>query len=124
MLKYRGDGETYVSKYVEENGYTSMYHPGASVLHYVDSTRMTVQYFSKRSYMQGISDSFSNIRENKFGINFKMMVRKIKDKYRILGKNTLNYLIRKAYWEGYRFHRNEVRKDPELYKWVLKKNYL
>ena len=41
-------------------------------------------------------------------------------------QDNINYIkeeMKKAYQEGYKYHQNEVKKDPELLKWVLKENY-
>jgi glucosyl-dolichyl phosphate glucuronosyltransferase len=40
-----------------------------------------------------------------------------------LSQPNIKARLRKAYWEGYRYHQNEVRKDPELLKWVLLEDY-
>ena len=31
--------------------------------------------------------------------------------------------VHKAYWAGYKFHQNEVKADPDLYRWIKKKSY-
>ena len=64
VIRYRGDGESYVSQYVLENGYKTLYHPKASVYHLVSKERMTSKYFYHRSYIQGISDSFTRMRKD------------------------------------------------------------
>ena len=63
LIKYRGDGESYVSRYVLEKGYKTLYHPKVSVYHLVSKERMTSKYFYHRSYIQGISDSFARMRK-------------------------------------------------------------
>jgi glycosyltransferase involved in cell wall biosynthesis len=62
MIKYRGDGETYISQYVKRNNYKSIYNPKASVYHFVPKNRLTIDYFCKRAFNQGISDSFADSR--------------------------------------------------------------
>jgi glycosyltransferase involved in cell wall biosynthesis len=63
MIKYRGDGETSVSNYIRKKSYKTIYNPKASVYHFVPKNRMTVDYFCKRAFNQGISDSFADIRK-------------------------------------------------------------
>jgi hypothetical protein len=63
MIKYRGDGETYVSDYIRQNNYKTIYNPKASVYHFVPKSRMTIDYFCKRAFNQGISDSYTEIRK-------------------------------------------------------------
>ncbi|MGC1307609.1 MAG: glycosyltransferase [Phormidesmis sp.] len=62
LIRYRGDGESYVSQYVFSKKYKTLYHPDASVYHWVPTSRMTVGYFCRRAYNQGISDSYSQLR--------------------------------------------------------------
>jgi glycosyltransferase involved in cell wall biosynthesis len=62
MIKYRGDGETYISQYIKKHNYKAVYNPKASVYHFVPKNRMTLDYFCKRAFNQGVSDSFSDIR--------------------------------------------------------------
>jgi hypothetical protein len=63
MIQYRGDGETAVSKYIHGKGYKAIYNPKASVYHFVPQNRMTQDYFCKRAFNQGISDSFAEMRK-------------------------------------------------------------
>lgn len=65
MIMYRGDGETYISDYIRKSGLKALYNPKASVYHLVPRARMTIDYFCKRSFNQGISNSYSEIR-NKY----------------------------------------------------------
>lgn len=62
LIKYRGDGETHVSRHILLKGYKSIYNPKASVFHLISKDRLTLDYFCLRAYYQGISDSYSKIR--------------------------------------------------------------
>ena len=62
LIRFRGDGETYVSRYIGGRGYLAFYHPEASVYHHVPSSRMTIEYFLQRAYNEGISSSLRKIR--------------------------------------------------------------
>jgi len=64
LIRYRGDGESYVSRYILEHGYKTLYHPKASLFHHVPKERMTLKYFYHRAYIQGISDSFTRMRKD------------------------------------------------------------
>jgi glucosyl-dolichyl phosphate glucuronosyltransferase len=66
-VRYRGDGESHVAAYVLNNGYRALYNPKASVYHYVPRERITLEYFCKRAFNQGISDSYTKIRKNFYG---------------------------------------------------------
>jgi glycosyltransferase involved in cell wall biosynthesis len=62
LIRFRGDGETYVSNVIQSKGYKTLYNPRASVYHWVPKKRMTIEYFCQRAYNQGISDSYTKIR--------------------------------------------------------------
>lgn len=64
VIRYRGDGESYVSRYILEHRYKVLYHPKASLFHHVPKERMTLKYFYHRAYIQGISDSFTRMRKD------------------------------------------------------------
>ena len=63
LIRFRGDGETFVSRRLIESGYRAVYSPGAKIHHLVPASRMTTDYFCHRAYIQGISGSFTQIRE-------------------------------------------------------------
>ena len=64
MLHLRGDGESHISRFVSDNGLKAVFSQGASVGHFVSSSRMTFQYFKQRGKNQGYSDSFCTFRQN------------------------------------------------------------
>jgi len=106
LIKYRGDGETGLSIKIKEKGYKSYYNPKICVYHFIPKERLTVEYFCQRMFMQGISDSFTEIRRSK-GIKDPIMIR-----------------VRDAYEKGKIFHHEEVLNDPELLARVLKDNFM
>lgn len=151
MIKYRGDGETTLSYKLNNNGHFALFNPKILIQHFVPSKRTTIEYFKKRGYCQGISDSFSKIRKDNgfeyYNIkpNPNIKSKKIpflKRKYLkivepvlfkfyklIKKKDYMEYLnikseYEKSYQEGYNYHQNEVKKDPELLKYVLRGNFL
>ena len=131
LLLYRGDGETHVSKFIAEKGYKSLFHHRASVYHMVPAHRMTENYFCLRAYNQGISDSYTFMREkikkNKpTTINLKFDLKKV---IRFFAKYINNdkrrrYNFYLAYQAGYEFHRYNVMNDQRLYDWVTKDYYM
>jgi len=141
LIQYRGDGETALSRVIKGRGYKSLYEPKASVFHWVPSERLSVDYFCRRAFNQGISDSYTEIRA-KYGLsnifsqpsnqtpfpiwkNIKKMIRfflfwksnKASHKHPIVRR------VNKAYAEGKSFHRKKAEQDPELLKYILKENY-
>lgn len=136
LIKYRGDGETALMTRVVEGGYKTVYNPKACVYHVIPSSRLTIDYFKRRSFNQGVSDSFSLIK--KYGkidgniyriwLSNINIVRKITAFIRFMLSNNRNYIkyqneVRNAYLKGVRFHRNEVKNDPELLEYILQDNY-
>lgn len=129
LIKYRGDGETYISDYISKKGYKTIYNPKASIYHLVSKERMTLDYFKKRAFNQGISDSYSYTRNIKKTISkksfIKLFMKNIILNLKIfLKKDIINTEIRKSYNKGFIFHQKEIIKDKSLLEWVLKDNYL
>jgi len=140
VIRYRGDGESHVSKYILGKKYRAIYNPKASVYHVIPGDRLSVEYFCKRAYNEGISCSFSQIRDGqglpvfnreKYISTIKNMLRAVRSaimKFFAKEKKLLDVEIQKriddSYSAGMRFHQGEVKKDPELLAHVEKKTYL
>ena len=140
-LRFRGDGETHVSDCVRASGQRAIFEPGASVHHLVSQGRMTPDYFCRRAYAQGISDSYSRVRKANrarwsaavvkwrlrqwSGSAYRLaenLVRKSDPVERELW--AIRAKVRRAYRDGFLFHQRSVRADPDLCDWVLKESYL
>jgi len=134
LIQFRGDGETYVSNFVEQSGMNCVFHPGASIFHKVTSERMTHAYFYQRGYNQGISDSYTQLRAEsspplkpksniftrivRYGLRHFMTLFESPDV--LLAAREL----RRGHAEGFRFHQDAYMRDPELRAWVHKSTYL
>jgi glucosyl-dolichyl phosphate glucuronosyltransferase len=141
LLRFRGDGETGFFRKVEKHGYRAYYDPIAEAFHRIPKERMTIEYLKKRYYNQGISDSYTQIRklhyepdannsksEKEKASIVKKIKKGIKQLYYLIDyKNSetrrINKILEQAHQNGFDFHQNEVKNDPELLKWVLKLNY-
>lgn len=150
LIKYRGDGESHVSGYVEKKGYKALYHPDASVYHWVSNKRMSVDYLCLRAYNEGISHSYTKIRASleKDHQNFDnrnypaSLIERVKgccQKILNLGIKIRSNLssskeidlelqnvrekIASAYQEGFNFHQEQIEKEPLLLEWVLRPHY-
>jgi hypothetical protein len=66
LLRFRGDGESGLMRKFAAAGHRAWYDPASVVEHAVSAERMTHSYLRERSYRQGISDSFSEMREELF----------------------------------------------------------
>ena len=132
--QYKGDGETGLAWKVQAKGFKIIYQPRALVHHMIPDQRLTVEYFDQRMFLGGIHDSYTTIRRNQ-GIKFdwkmqepfpqiRRLLRRIAAKLSADPYGVIKQRIREAWLEGYAFHQREVRKDPELLRWVLKDSYL
>ena len=124
MIRYRGDGETHVARYIIKKGYAAIYHPMASVYHLIPESRMTEDYFCRHAYNEGISSSYTQIRNFKKITKWIMKLRRIKLGLNCCFFSKLEAKIQKAYWDGYFYHQHEVKSDPSLYEWIIKKDYI
>jgi glycosyltransferase involved in cell wall biosynthesis len=152
LIRYRGDGETALMKRFAEGKHVAYYDPRATVYHIIPAERMTIEYFCRRAYNQGISNSFTHVRALHFCTNIgsthgakkgvghylrRLSEMRIKDLIKIIA-NRLRVIIyfmnrrpykhiyaqiNAAFQAGWEFHQNEVRRDPELLKYVLKDTY-
>jgi len=135
-LQWRGDGEMHVGRVVREAGARCVFEPRASVRHRVDTARMTVDYLQRRSFAQGVSDSYAAIRRRGAPVRgwadrLRPMARAWRD-WRVARhadgdaavelQNVLAAL-RRSHAQGLAFHREAVRHDPDLLAWVLKDDY-
>lgn len=124
--KYMGDGETYVSDFLFRRNLKALYNPGASVYHFIPSSRMTMNYFKARNFTQGIMDSYTMIRQDgKVRLDWRGSLKDLKYELLMLWNgDNFNCQLKKAYREGFKYHQHEARKDPALLKWILQDNYL
>ncbi len=129
LLRFRGDGESYVSALVKECGGITCYEPDAAVWHQVSEERTTVDYFERRWFAQGISDSYTDIR-NRQSLKRRIKRALITLKHLVPDTNPLvcyrglQRRFRRHWARGYLFHHWACWKDPLLREWVRQPNYL
>jgi len=129
LQHFQGDGETGLAMKVKEKRPKAVYTPGAKVYHYIPRERLTVTYFEKRFFYQGVCDSYTQIRKNEGIVNIKFPDYQLfdqispdvpaYDQY----KQIIYKRIHNAYVDGFLFHQEAVRKSKTLLKWVLRENY-
>ncbi|MFC1605839.1 glycosyltransferase family 2 protein [Pseudomonadota bacterium] len=136
LIRYRGDGETHVSRYVRTNKLGCVFDSRASVYHAVLPERMTFGYFRQRSYNQGISDSYTSLRcarnEAHLAVRSRQFIAKALGwprKLATLAGNSaeLRELMRtidNGYREGFEYHQTRYREDSEIRAWVHQPDYL
>lgn len=136
LIRFRGDGETHVSRYVAARGLRCVFDSRASVYHAVPAERMTVEYFRKRAYNQGISDSYTRLRGGELGDGAPPGLRafarrvahdihaRIQELWPQAGEfRELRLAIRAGRQEGFACHRMAYRQDAEVRDWVHKADY-
>lgn len=137
LVRFRGDGESFVSRHVARVGLKCMFHPGATVQHKVTPERMTFAYFRQRGFNQGVSDSYTVLRERHLqgrifdagNATFRRLARRA---FRRLAGYPVHdpgasHALREmdaGHAEGYAHHQRLFKNDPEVRAWVLKENYL
>lgn len=62
LLMYRGDGESYVIRYITKHKMKKMYYAQASVYHMIDANRVSDSYISYMHFRNGISDMYTCLR--------------------------------------------------------------
>ncbi len=141
LRRFRGDGESAVTRKARRLGLNAVYHPGAKVLHRVPKERLQMEYFEKRAFLQGISDSYSVIRgedEIKIpdfvqqGKNFLDLRKRVRNWFSSFSgtlhsdydpDKELKSKLYQAYHSGYLSHQQQVNEDPELLAWVKRPDY-
>ncbi len=130
---YQGNSETGLAWKAKEKGLKIMYQPGVVVWHRIPEHRLTFEYFEKRMFLYGVSDSYTEIRKNgAIRFDWKMtepvptirrMFRRLRSRYSSRPFAEVRQRINEAWRAGFAFHQNQVRKDADLLEWVLRENY-
>jgi glucosyl-dolichyl phosphate glucuronosyltransferase len=140
LICFRGDGETYVSRYLAAKGYTAFYHPKASVYHYVPQDRMTIEYLCQRAYKEGISSSYAKVRNGSLWARVRRkhpraivaalrneVKRLVQDRWQSTAEKSsatqVEDAMAAAYEAGYAFHQKAIRESEVLRAWVLRSDY-
>ena len=134
LIRFRGDGETHVSRYVAESALTCLFHPGATVFHKVTPERMSLAYFHQRGFNQGVSDSYTALRKQDGGGQvarknfFYRVLRRGWRKLKLLRSIDANIRLAQqaltaGNTEGYAYHQNAYRNDATVRDWVHKPKY-
>lgn len=142
LIRFRGDGETHVSRFVADNNLKCIFDSRASVYHKVTPERMTLEYFRKRGFNQGVSDSYTRLRNppevlpgGHTSDDLKLMWT-LKNKLRTAKRKVLGWIhtssstlnpaqvaFQEGYQEGFEYHQGVYASDPEIRAWVHKETY-
>lgn len=136
LIRFRGDGETHVSRFVAESSMKCLFHPGASVYHKITKGRMTIDYFRQRGFNQGVSDSYTRLRQQdtptrgsrswpyrvgRWG--WQMLKASRASLIMPADERRALQAIRVGHKEGFAYHQNAYWSDPELREWVHRERY-
>jgi glycosyltransferase involved in cell wall biosynthesis len=137
LRRYRGDGETGLSLKAIKAGVHAWHCPEALVYHDVSAERLTKDYFARRTFLQGVSDSFTAVRAQ--GGPAPLSRRSLAGRARSWARRSidgrsrrerhspdarLQARLRAAHDDGYQFHQREIASDPALLAWVLREDFL
>lgn len=126
LIAFRGDGESHVSNIVAQRNMRSVCVSNLSIRHRVSSQRMTEEYLIRRSFDQGVSDSFATIRrEQKCRPPSTAWLRMLKIQMDIRKgpARPLRYRSALAREIGFWTHQRVVRRFPALREWVCRPHY-
>lgn len=132
MVEYRGDGESYVDRFVMERKYKVLYNPKASVYHLVTKERLTIDYFKRREFRAGVEKSYIEKRYNEFHkqpcklIRFKNSIRDaiLRALYPSPQQTEIDKQLEQSRKLGYKYHNSLYQSRPSLREWVHKETYL
>ncbi len=138
LIRYLGDGEYGLALAFMKKGYKAVYNPAASIEHLVPKGRMTVEYFCRRAFGEGVTNSYTEIREKGSVLEETAhdpeIIHKANQFAEAIMYGTLNTdkatstheiqeLVRYSRRQGVLYHQNQVRNDPDLLSYVLQKDY-
>lgn len=141
LQQYQGDGETGLTIKAAQMRLTAQYNPKVMLYHIIPASRLTLAYFEKRAFYQGVCNSFTDIRNKNFTTEYKQpakfwhimprrIYRSIKRRVSTAEKNNepaevlkIKATLNDAERKGYEFHQNAFNNDDTVKEWVLKKEF-
>jgi glycosyltransferase involved in cell wall biosynthesis len=136
-MRYLGDEEIGLLNKVIKKGYDVVYSPFAVVTHVIPQERVTVAYFKQRMFVEGVCDSYTEIRNNGgiapnesgFIDSAKSTLERWSAYCIAVATGKLRLAIYTAiahncHEKGVRYHRKEVSNDKKLLEYVLQPDYL
>lgn len=102
------NGDTEFFRRLRAAGGRMRYEPGASVIHCVPADRLTLRFFARRHYAQGVSDELLRVLEGeRASVSHRLqLIRKLGEGAKILsrdvlrGRGTVNGRFQVNYWAG------------------------
>lgn len=116
LLMYRGDGETYVSRFLRMHKMKELYCAQASVYHMIDVDRINESYIGYMYFRNGISAMYTSLRRGGLREGLKNLYLECRA-YSYKRQDMFHYLCGKLYLFAYYLFYERVR------KWVHKESY-
>lgn len=142
MTRFRGNGESALTERVAKSRYKMVYNPNAYVYHVIPANRLTIDFYKRRAFLQGVSNSYTILRGSgsidraaSDGYDKELSPSSLCSKVFALlkcmkhGKTRFvecyRYYteVRNAYKDGLLYHRGKVERDARLLDWIPKENY-
>ena len=128
LLRFRGDGESHVSNYINLSGvYKAYYCKNASVYHRINEQRLSLEYLDSVSFRQGVSRIFGVLRYKSLYFAIVELLRDIvrEEKYSVLNSE-INIIRRKKkeIQRGMLFLIIQYCKSKELRRWIHQGDYM
>ena len=127
LLRFYGDGEAAVSRALHASGGKAVFNPGASVYHRVSSERLSLDYVYHRYFVEGITNSYVEVRKNggpQPAADRDSAAGDLRPPFAAGPEPDLRAVVAAGLRDGFRYHQEQVRQDPELRAFVLKPGYL
>lgn len=125
FLCYRGDGESFVSQYIIQNGLKTYFIPDASVYHCVPVQRMKFEYIGKVAYRTGISEAYQVLRTGTpKDLQRRIWKKKLKLQLRRSRLSQLTYMKEKEQIMGNKFLLYKYKSTVSVREWIHREDYL
>jgi glycosyltransferase involved in cell wall biosynthesis len=140
LQRFDGDGENGLTMPAEARGLMAIYEPAAIVYHFVSASRMTPEYFERRAFLQGIRNSYTDVRRNggpSIALWAKVRhvirrsircVRRLRNGRMIARPEErltmkIHNRVAAADRAGFEYHQRIIRADPRVMEWVMRPHY-
>ena len=139
LRMFRGDGETGVSLTARERGLMAHYEPDVLVHHRVPADRLTMEYLERRSYLQGITQSYTDLRRaaglyseadaphqgvlRTYLWRLRSAVRRGRPTTDPASDGSRGGTLATAFHQGYAYHQEQYRHNAFVEAWVNRPDY-
>ena len=127
LIRYRGDGESHLSKYIEKNNLLTLYHPHCYIEHRVPQSRLSSSYIKSVEIRNVYSQCFTECRASAFSFpeHAKLILthfkKSIKSLWLFLMKRHSYINVTKAWLAFWICLRNSF--SPQMRSWICQRSY-